>query len=303
MIRCCLLVLCLALVSCREGASPADSGQSGTKSVLTTFYPTTYFAQRIAGDLVEVGCPLPQGADPIFWMPDAGAMQQYQAADLVIINGATFEQWVNKVTLPSSRVVDTAKGLGEGLVNEGLVKYEQATTHRHGPEGEHTHEGIDGHTWVDPLNALAQAEVIAEALTKRWPEHAASFSEGLDSLAVDLRALDGRFRAFADAWGKRVLLASHPAYNYLAKRYGLVITNLELDPEAVDEMDFREVEIHQVSVMLWESEPKKEIAARMAAMGLRNVLVTPGEGFPESGEDYLSLMRANLDRLEALLVD
>src|SRR5262245_38391727 len=40
------------------------------KEVWTTFYPTTYFAKRIAGDTVKVVCPLPESEDPAFWKPD-----------------------------------------------------------------------------------------------------------------------------------------------------------------------------------------------------------------------------------------
>lgn len=295
MIRFCYLGLLCVLASCQKATETQPSAGGGQDIVLTTFYPTTYFAQRIAGEHLTVACPLPDGADPIFWMPDADAMGKYQAADLILLNGASFEQWVDKVSLPSSRVVDTSSVLGDQL-----VRYRKATTHRHGPEGEHTHEGIDGHTWVDPLNALGQAEVIAKALTKRWPQHSEAFASGLAGLESDLRALDKRFQAFAKAWGNRLLLASHPAYNYLAKRYGFEIANMDLDPKQVDAASYEEMKFHNAPALLWESAPTDEIAARVSALGMRNILVSPCEGNPGDGQDYLSVMRANLDRLESL---
>ncbi len=295
MIRYYCFGLLFLLASCQKGTDSERRSDPGSDVVLTTFYPTTYFAQRIAGDHLKVECPLPEGADPIFWMPDAEAMRRYQAADFILLNGAQFEKWVDKVTLPSSRVVNTSRGL-----EDHLVRYLEATTHRHGPEGDHVHEGIDGHTWIDPLNAYAQAQEIAESLSKRWPEHADAFASGLASLEVDLLALDTRFQAFAKAWGKRLLLASHPAYNYLAKRYGFEIASLDLDPEQVDAASYEEIKVHKATVLLWEAEPSEEIAAKVSELGLRNVLVSPCEGDPGDGEDYLSVMRANLDRLEAL---
>lgn len=313
------LLLAIALSACSREA-PQETGEVSTPSepakvstssepvairskvgsVVTTFYPTAYFAQRIAGDLLEISCPLPEEEDPIYWMPNASALQRYQAADLILLNGAEFEKWVGKVSLPSSRVVKTAAAF-----KDEFVTYEKATTHRHGPEGEHTHEGIDGHTWVDPLNALAQAESIAARFAKRWPEHAEAFSEGLKGLETDLRDLDKQLSDFAGAWGKRPLLASHPAYNYLIKRYGFAITNLDLDPEEMNEAAYHDLDHHAddhgVKILLWEGKPSKVVAERMESLGIRNVLFTPAEGFPGEGEDYLSLMQGNLDRLEALL--
>ncbi len=289
------LGLLFLFTSCQKATESERSNDHGSNTILTTFYPTTYFAQRIAGEELKVDCPLPDGADPIFWMPDAEAMQRYQAADLILLNGAAFEKWVDKVSLPSSRVIDTAS-----VLEDRLVSYQEASAHRHGPEGDHMHEGIDGHTWVDPLNALAQAQVIAASLTKRWPEHTDIFASGLAQLELDLLALDARFQAFAKVWGKRLLLASHPAYNYLAKRYGLEIASLDLDPEQVDAASYEEIKAHRATVLLWEGEPTEAIAAKVSELGLRNVLVSPCEGNPGEGQDYLSVMRANLDRLEAL---
>ena len=223
-------------------------------------------------------------------------MGRYQASDLILLSGAAYEQWVDKVSLPSSRVVDTSS-----VLQDQLVRYRKASTHRHGPEGEHTHEGIDGHTWVDPLNAFAQAEVIAKALTKRWPQYSEAFANGLASLESDLRALDARFQAFSKAWGSRLLLASHSAFNYLAKRYGFEIANLDLDPGQVDAASYEEIKFHKATALLWVSEPNDEIAAKISELGLHNILVSPCEGNPGDSQDYLSVMRANLDRLESLI--
>ena len=51
--------------------------------------------------------------------------------------------------------------------------------------------------------------------------------------------------------------------------------------------------------LVWEGEPTAEVAAAMAELGLRSVLVSPCEGAPAAGEpDYLATMRANLERLK-----
>ena len=290
-------------VSCQDNAvAPVVDPPEEEKKprVLTTFYPIQYFAQRIAQDAAEVICPVPETADPIYWMPDASAIQLYQNADLILINGANFERWIEKVALPASKVVNTAQPL-----ENDLLRYESAVLHKHGPEGEHSHEGIDGHTWIDPKNALIQADEIKAALGKRWPEHVSTFAAGYGGLAEDLGELDTRFQTFAASWANRPLAASHPAYNYLAKRYGLKIINLDLDPESVPdatviELIRRVATEHQVAHLLWETQPTKDVEEVIRRAGMQNVLLAPCETNPATG-DYLSAMRENLGRLEALL--
>ena len=75
-----LFSLIVILLAC-GGSDPAQNGKrEGPPVVYTTFYPTTYFAQRIGGDLVKVVCPLPEGEDAIFWQPDDETLAALQGA-------------------------------------------------------------------------------------------------------------------------------------------------------------------------------------------------------------------------------
>ena len=291
----------LALSACSD---PVDeTAKTGEMPVFTTFYPTTYFAERIAGGLVEVVCPVPEGADPIFWQPERDVLARYQRASLVIVNGAGFEKWIEQASLPTSRMVDTARSF-----ERDFITFESATTHSHGAGGEHTHEGLDGHTWLDPELAREQARAILDALKGRWPDHAEAFDAGYRALTLDLEALGTRLAAveFAGA----TVLCSHPAYNYIAQRYAWPITNFDLDPdgalgeEQLDEIRGAVPEGAQ-GLMLWESAPRAETVTALAALGVQCVEFSPCEllGAAEraAGKDYLSVMGENLDRLEGAL--
>ncbi len=287
--------------------SLAQSDKSGGKPVVyTTFYPTTYFTQRVAGDLVEVVNPCPPDADPAFWVPDEATLAAYQKADLIVINGADFEKWVAKASLPRPRMVDTTRPLrGE------LITIKDAIRHSHGPSGEHTHEGIDGHTWLDPLNARVQAEQIRDALARLRPEHKAAFDKGFAELAADLDKLDARLKVLAPKLADVQLLANHPAWNYLARRYGWKVESYGVDPEETPDEKTLErmrafVAKHPARLMLWEEEPKPEVAEKLkAALGVAHVVFEPGESLSkeqaEAGKNYLTIMNANIDRLEAAL--
>jgi zinc transport system substrate-binding protein len=152
-------------------------------------------------------------------------LARFQRARLVVVNGAGFEKWVAGVSLPSSRLVDTAAGFAsEFLTNTG-------PSHRHGAAGEHSHAGIDGHTWMDPLLAIRQCQAIGQALERCLPSHRDRFAANLVALTADLRALDRRFAALAPRLSECLILCSHGAYDYLVKRHGIPVTNLDLDPE------------------------------------------------------------------------
>jgi zinc transport system substrate-binding protein len=282
--------------------APTSTTPTGKPSVYTTFYPTQYFAARIGGDLIDVVCPVPADQDAIFWMPDATAVQAYQQADLIIINGAEFSKWVRKVSLPASRVVNTAKPF-EG----DFITFEDATVHSHGKGGEHAHEGLDGHTWVDPVNARIQADAIRKALVKRFPEHNAAFEEGFALLAQDLEALDTQLKGYQAIDKNQPLLMSHPAYNYIAKRYGWNIANLDLDPAEMpsDEaiQGIKDVlKTHPATYVIWETYPNKEIAERLQKeLGLTSIEFSPCELLSDAeidaGADYMSVMQRNLKNI------
>jgi zinc transport system substrate-binding protein len=277
-----VLMLLALLAACGEKKTADGPPSRAIPLVYTTFYPTTYFAERIGGKRIEVVCPLPDGEDPIFWMPDAEAIGAYQQADLIVVNGAGFEKWLDKVSLPEAKVVRTAAPF-----RAEWLTYAKAVEHSHGRGGKHAHEGIDGHTWLEPRLAQLQANEIRKAFARLLPEHEAEFVARYEELAKDLDALDAAFRALGRP--KQRLAASHPAYNYLVRAYGWDVVNLDLDPEVPPEAP---VQVVGVRYILWESEPTPEVAKAVGLEPIRfDPCETPGEG------DYLDRMRANLERI------
>jgi zinc transport system substrate-binding protein len=306
-----LLVTAMAVCACGEKDTPSPPRTTpAVPQVWTTFYPTTYFTERLAGRLgggfVTVVCPLPADADPASWQPDATALQGYQAADLVVVNGAHFEAWVETASLPTSRVVDVSAGFANRW-----IKLEGSSTHSHGPAGTHTHAGTDGHTWNDPLNAKEQADVIRRALMHLLPEKAAAIDANSAKLAKDLDLLDASFRALGKLPEGRSLYASHPAWNYLAARYGWPVVGLLLEPEN----PLSDEEVAQVKAslaakpgthILWEDTPLPATAERLQKeLGLTSLVVPPCESeSPEdraAGRDWLVRMQANAETLRAAL--
>lgn len=305
-----LTILTVAILATGCDRKPADQSAAkdaaaGPVTIYTTFYPTAYFAERIAGDLAKVVNPCPPDADPAFWTPDEQTIAAYQKADLIVINGASFEKWIANASLPPSRVVDTTMPFEDEFI---VIK--NAVHHSHGPAGEHSHEGVDGHTWLDPVNAKTQANEILKALVKLRPDDKSALEKSYAELAEDLDELDARLKSLTEKVGDQKLYCSHPAYNYVGRRYGWDLVTFHLDPgEMPDEETLQHVREHVAEhgahIMLWESEPTDEIAGAIAEMGLMNVVYSPCEAVDpedaEAGVDFLSVMNGNVDRLKSAL--
>jgi zinc transport system substrate-binding protein len=294
-------MLPLLMLACGPGGEAPRAEARSSAAPLVVYAvndPLRYFAERIGGSRVDVHFPAPEGVDPAFWSPDRNTVAEYQAADLILLNGAGYAAWVGRASLRRSSLVDTSKALGDRL-----IPIEDLPVHSHGPDGEHSHGRLAFTTWLDPRLAILQARAVADALGRLRPEHESAFREALASLEADLGALDARLEAWATSSEGEPLLFSHPVYQYLIRRYGLDARSVHWEPDVVpSEAQWRElqdiVSSHSARRMLWEAEPLKETARRLRSLGIESVVFAPG-GNRTGGADFLQLQRANVERLAA----
>ncbi len=269
----------LAWAGCAE--KRVDAPQVATESSVTPLRvfvvntPLAYFAQRIGGDAVEVVFPAPPDVDPAFWLPDADTIGAYQTADLILRNGAGYAGWIDRATLPESRIVDTSAAF-----RERLLPIEGAATHQHGPKGDHTLAGAAFTTWLDPGLARLQAAAVFEALAALRPSARSSFLERLQALEAELAALDARLSRAAQLIGAEPLLFSHPVYRYLIARYELNARSLHWEPDAMPEAEaWAELAALRAEFparwLVWESEPFPETRRRLQERGVTSVVFNP----------------------------
>jgi len=268
--------------------------------VFSVNYPLHDFARRIGGDSVEAVLPVPGEVDPAFWSPTAEEVAGFQGADLILLNGAGYAAWVDRVTLPESRLVDTSAGFADRY-----LALDGATVHSHGPEGEHSHGTVAFTTWLDPVLAGEQAAAVAAALSRARPHEATVFGSRLELLQQELQALDSRLQAALGGGAATPLLASHPVYPYLARRYALDLRSVHFEPDTMpDRAAWSELESivasHAARWMLWEAQPRAEIAQRLRSMGIEPVVYAPCGNTPRDG-DFIGTMTDNVERLVAAL--
>ena len=92
------------------------------------------------------------------------------------------------------------------IEKQSLIEIDNAVTHIHGPEGEHSHGEIAFTTWLDPQLAMLQAEAVAAAIVVARPDAASDVDANLAALRKDLEALDQRLEAATSELGDDPLL-------------------------------------------------------------------------------------------------
>ena len=254
-------------------------------------------AERIGGRQIKVVFPAPVDEDPAFWRPGVDTIAGFQGADLILVNGANYAKWLKTASLPKTRVVNTSKSF-----QADYIKVEDAALHTHGPTGEHSHAGTAFTTWLDFRQAAQQALAILEALSRLLPDHRSIFEQRYAELEKDLFLLDDRLESAATRRRTQPLLASHPVYQYLARRYGLHIQSVLWEPEVTpEEAEWQElssiVRSHAAVWMLWEADPLPASVERLQSLGVGSLVFDPCSNRPEEG-DFLGVMRQNVDRLQ-----
>jgi len=287
-----LLVLALLIV----GAVPCAHANEKL-NIYTVNYPLAYFAERIAGDLAVVTFPGPPDVDPAFWMPDTRTIAAYQAADLILLNGADYAKWTARASLPRSRLVDTSRAFKDQYIQQPAM-----TTHSHGPGGQHAHGGTAFTTWLDLHQAARQAEAIARALTRKRPEATKQIERNLEALKGDLLGLDERIGEIVRREPGLPLLASHPVYQYLARRYSLNLKSVLWEPDTMPtEAEWQALaetlKTHPATWMLWEDKPLPEIVQRLQKLGVQMAVYNPCGNRPGTG-DFLTVMSENVENLK-----
>jgi zinc transport system substrate-binding protein len=295
-----VVIVTLELAGCSSeeaGETETRDSEDGKPVVSVSNYPLQYFVERLVSPLVDVRFAAGASGDPAYWNPEPEDVSAMQAADMIVLNGAAYEQWLSKVSLPQSKLVDTSAGF-----RDQLISLEESVTHSHGLEGEHEHAGTAFTTWLDMTLAIEQARAVKQALVARWPEHAASFEEQYAKLEKDLRSLDEDLKAAVASASDRTVVFSHPVYQYFQRRYGIKARSVHWEPDqAPDETMWAELQeslrAYPARWMIWEGEPNSAVAARLRKLGLESLVFDPCSTAPDSG-DFLTVMRQNIKSLQ-----
>jgi zinc transport system substrate-binding protein len=265
------LGLALGASACGESDSAASARAT---DVVAGLYPLAFAAEQVGGADVAVRNLTAAGAEPHDLELTPRDIEAILGADLALYVGGGFQPAVQEAVASSDvPAADVLAGLD---LREG-----------------------DAHVWLDPLRF---AQVVERIGTVLGEEVAAR------ELAARLRGLDEELSTGLADCRRRELVTTHDAFGYLAERYGLETIPItgnspEAEPSPRDlEAVAGLVEERGVTTVFTETLVSPEIAETVAReAGAETADLNPLEGLTEDevarGEDYFSVMRANLAAL------
>lgn len=293
-----LSALVVALAGC--GAGDADDDRL---DVVTSFYPATFLAERIGGDLVDVTTLTSPGTEAHDLELSAKQVIALNEA-AVVVHLSQFQPAVDHAVAEAERDPATTADMAAGVAPlESVEEHEHDDHEGHG----HEHAGGDPHLWLAPASMITAAETVRDALIAADPEHAEAYERNAAALRGDLEALDAEFRAGLARCERRDFVTSHAAFGHLAHAYDLhQIAISGLDPHAEPSTAALAritdlVRAEGITTVFTERLASPALAETVAReTGARTAVLDPIEGLTEetADEDYLSLMRQNLAALQ-----
>jgi len=192
----CRALILLALLPLVAGCGGAASSGSDGPQIVATTTQLADMARNIAPD-AKVTALLAANTDPHEYEVRPDDIKALTSADVVLRSGGEVDEWLDgaldSAGVDEQDVVDT--GAAAGI------------------------EGDDPHWWQDPRRAEKAAVAIGAALRRAGvPEDAAAYVKRLQALDAGIRACVDRVPA-----AQRLLVTSHDALGYYARRYGLQV--------------------------------------------------------------------------------
>nr|WP_072537839.1 zinc ABC transporter substrate-binding protein [Anaerococcus mediterraneensis] len=222
-----------------------------SKVIYSSFYPIYNLTKQIAGDKFDVKAFNSLTSESHGWEPSAKEIAELSGSKLIFINGAGMEEWKDAVEeTVDIDMVDTSAGLD-------LIKADDDHDHDHEDhdhdhedadhdhdhedadhdhdhedadhdhedadehEHHHHHGEFDPHTWLSPLNAKAQAKVIADKLSEIDPENKDYYMENYEKVAKELDDITNEYKEKFDKVTNKKFIVPHQAFGYVARDFGL----------------------------------------------------------------------------------
>ena len=235
-----------------------------------------------------------------------------QEADLIAWIGVEVETFLLRpiATLGAGAEVLTLShtpGLAKLAPRQGGVF---GANHDHDP-GDGEAAAVDGHIWLDPLNASAIGRAMAAALVAIDPDNAVTYRANAVALGERLDALMTELTGRLSPVRARPYIVLHDAYHYFEKRFQLAATGSisetpDQKPGAARVAALQRAIRDDGAVCVF-SEPQVEpglIALVSEGAAVRLAALDPlGAAIDAGPELYFTLMRSLADGIVACLSD
>ena len=329
----CAAATALALSACTSTASSGDSSsKDGSLTVMASFYPLKYLAEKVGGEHVSVTSLTPEGAEPHDLELSPKMVDSLSSADAVIYLAGfqsavdeAIEQQAPKTVIDVSsaaELVEAGSDANHPAEEEATEETQSGETdaHDHDHEG-HDHEGhdhaghdhhhdmsADPHFWLDPVRMAKAATLVGDKLAEADSAHADTYKANAKALAEELTTLGDTLVTKTSKCQVKTFVTAHTAFGYLADRTGLTQVGISgLDPES-SPSPARLAEIAQiakeqgVTTIFTEALIDPKVAQTLADdLGITTAVLDPIESQTDASKDYAATMNSNIDALTKAL--
>lgn len=301
-----LLLGAITLFAVRNRDSKEQFSQNNVLQVTASFYPLSFFASEIGKEKTRVSNITPAGIEPHDYDPTPQDIVRIQDSTLLIVNGAGFEPWLDKLKdeLTMVTVVTTTDGVTL-----------QESTEEHAEEEEPGYEeesNLDPHIWLSPVLAKVQVDKILQGYRGVDSQNSAFYEANAEDLKRRLDELDRKFEQGLRSCKQRSFVTSHAAFGYLAREYNLTqvpISGLSPDEEPSPAQLAQVTEFvkeHNIQYIFFETLVSPKLSETIAQeVGAQTLVLDPIEGLSDDdikqGENYFTVMESNLKNLQIAL--
>lgn len=267
------------------------SSDNSKLQVVSSFNPLHEFSQNIGQEKVDVVLLVPVGVEPHDWEPTVKDVQIMQKADLIIINGIGFENWVDNLeeTGYSGKIIDTSYGILTKNSNDEISK-----------------DYGDPHIWLNPVYAKIQVQNIANAFSNSDPVNEKYYQSNAAAYIKQLDLLDSKIRNDLSNCNND-FVAFHDAFSYFAKEYNLNQHTIILSNDSHGEVTAKTLEniistakkLNIKVIFAEESDSTRTSEIIANEMGGKVLVLSPLE--VASDGTYISKMNQNLENLKEAL--
>jgi zinc transport system substrate-binding protein len=303
-----ILLIALSLNTAACSTTKVDEGEKDEIIAYTSVYPIYDFTKKIAGDRIKVELLVPPGAEPHGWEPSAKVIAKLEQSQVFLYNGLELDPWAERIAASLSKENLISIAVAEIDTIQPMTFNEEEQHGEEEYEKEHNHGSYDPHVWLDPIIAEEMARAIKDTFIEIDGKNSDYYEENFNNLKQELQDLDRDYKEALSQVEKKDFIVSHAAFGYMANRYGLnQIAILGLAPQAepspaklveltslVGEYDMHTIFYEQLS-----SPKAADVLANET--GVKVEVLNPIGGLTQEemdrGEDYISIMRENLEKL------
>jgi len=315
----CAAATALALSACSSTAPSSTSGaKDGTLTVMASFYPLQYLAEKIGGEHVTVTSLTPAGAEPHDLELSPKTVDALSSADAVIYLAGfqsavdeAIEQQAPKTVIdvsPAVQLVEAGVDANHPSEEEDEGTDEAQSSEADGHEDHHHDMSADPHFWLDPVRMANAATLVGDKLAEANPANAEMYKTNAKALKEELTSLGNDLVSKTSTCQIKTFVTAHTAFGYLADRTGLTQVGISgLDPDS-SPSPARLAEISQiakdqgVTTIFTEALIDPKIAQTLADdLGITTAVLDPIESQTDPSKDYSGVMNDNINALTKAL--